>query len=100
MSVERIKEFIGLLCAPDNDMNKSLKVFTDMMNYLMAHPGLVARAPPFRAEMRTKAAEIFNLYVGTGCPYDQGIAVEAADTARVFLRFLWYNVPLNEEFQQ
>jgi hypothetical protein len=95
---EKIKEYIGRLCDTANNINTTLKVFTDMMNYLMAHPDLVARAPPFRAEMRVKAAEIFNLYVGADCPYDQGVAVEAADTARAFLRFLWYVVPLNEEF--
>ena len=98
MSVEKIKEYIDALCRPGESTDNILMTITEMMNYLMAHPELVARAPPFRAEMRRKAYEIFGIYVGADCPYNQGIAVEAADTARCFLRFLHYVVPLNEEY--
>lgn len=98
MSIEKINEYIDILCKSGESQDNILVAITDMMNYLMAHPQLVARAPPFRDEIRRKAYEIFGLYIGPNCPYNQGIAVEAADTARCFLRFLHYVVPLNQEF--
>jgi hypothetical protein len=99
MSLAKIYNYIDRLCKPGETPNNILVAFTDFANYMMANPQILASTPVLREEMRRKAYEVHAIPTVMN-PHDQGIAIEAADTAAVFLRFLFYVLPLNEEYKR